>query len=1104
MPQIHRFPEAERLLPRDILRICTIRISAAALLVSLLIWVSGLRAGESEVEKLKQGLQSTEEAVRVEAIKKAKIPAAETGKAAELLVPLLVDKNALVQQSASAALFKLGKGAAPALAVGLQSKEAVVRRESLTLLERIGPADKAILPNLGTLVKDPHLDVRIAVIRLLAKSIPGSADSKELQQPLLQALVDKDWTVRRPAGLALARAGIHAVPGLIEIVENSPVPSARAEAIMALGIIGQTAKLAVKPLIEVIRDPNHSHLHKQALVALANMNPEAGAALVDLLDDRDSGVRIIAINTLTPEQAGTAKATLLKMLRDPSEGVRWASAKALSRNGLGILQDVEPLLKDPKAETRAAAIHALGPLIAAGTLEKMLRDADNVVQQASAESLAKRGSDAFPVLINALRSKDFRAEGAAAKTIVLMPDRADDLIPVLVETLLAKETQDPEAIAKSILRVNRVYGARQLAQQAQVPELIRLLKKAGFLEKEIIEVQELACLALAERGVGAKDALASVTELLKNPKSEVNVLAAAARAVHALGPKDAAHRLAPDLIGRLVHGTHEKSKVLRDEGMSDLMRVGLKNETFEAILAMLALDIDADEANEWIIHHANASNSWNLAGPNMVRVLALFNSRSKLGPRRLTPAAEDALKAHLWRYLQQPLPGKPLGIQPRVIADVGAVLPIDHLAWMTSAYLALDLLKDDPEYKDRTIQGRSAKEYYQEWTLWWREWAKHRALHGLWSEMGFTNHQMFVWPNLLNMVDLASDPTIKQRFRMLADLTMIEEEQISIQGVRAGRRGKNNEVGANLDPWKDLLFGDNPCRFADANINYRAIYWTTSYKLPPAAILLRKLNRPESHYAVTNHHFHGGAVFAFSSPHYILGSQISQPKGSMEFPGAWHRLVFDEQNAVLFPLPQGSRHHVQHRNVYITRTTGSVVPAIDFTAALQVAEKDGWIFLSNGPAYAGIYVDGGYLLERSGRQGQGRQNCDAIFPKSPPSYVVLHAGDVQKFGSFEKFQDAILKAPLKITDESLRYTGPDVPPIEFYRDPAKAPLIDGAPQPLRSATKTYDSPYLLGEVGQARITVRVGPYSAVYDFETNAIIEINKNEKEPRGTPGMF
>jgi len=1002
----------------------------------------------------------------------------------DILVPTLTDSDESVRKAAISAVTRIGPAAIPALTGLTENKNAEVRVAALNVLTQLGPADKATLSSLRKLMKDPQPEVRAAAIRWLVRSIPPGPEAKEFMEPLAPVLSDKDWHTRRSASLALGKAGAIAVDALIALVENSDNPTARAEAILALGTIGPGAKGAIKPLIEVLRDPTQGHLHIQVMASLAKMNPDAGVALVGLLNDRDTNVRVLAINALAPEQARTAKDTLVKMLRDPSDEIRWASAKALTR--LGVFADVEPLLNDPKAEVRTAAVWAVGSIATPVVLSKALRDDEPSVRRAAAMALAKRGSDAYPVLTEALRSKNFRGETGAANAMALMVDRADDLIPVLVETLLTKECQAPDALAKTILVVNPILGARELSSKTQVADLLRLTKKAGILEEEIAEVQELACRALAERGAGATEALPRLREMIKNPKTELNALAAAARALHAIAPKESAYLLAPDLVSRLVLATHAKSKSLREDGMNDLMQVGLKSETFEAILAMLSTNLGTEEPNAWIIHHADATQSWNLAGPNMVRVLALFHGRSKLGPRRLTPAAEEALKAHLWRYVQQPV-GK--GIQPRPLAEVGAILPIDQLPWLTSAYLALEILKDDPEYKDRKVLGRTPLDLYQEWTVWWREWAKNRAMNGLWSEMGLNSHQAFIWPNLLNMVDLAGDPTVKQRFQMLLDLTMIEEEQISLQGVRAGRRGKKNEVGSNLDPWRDLLFGETPRLFSDANINYRGIYLTTTYKLPTAAILLRKLNRPDSHYAITNRHFHGGAVFAFATPHYALGCQFSQAKGTSEFPGAWHRLIFDDMNAVLFPLMDGGRHHVQHKSVYLARIAGVELPVAEFTAALKVVERGGWIFLSNGPAYAGIHVTGGYQLSRSGRKDMGRQHCDSVTAKAAQSFVVLQAGDVSSFGSFEKFQDAILKAPLRVTDTSIHFTGPNAPAIELFRDAARATTIDGIPQLLRSPTKCYDSPYLQGDVGQSRITVRFGPFSAVYDFDKNTVVE---------------
>src|SRR5471030_2928600 len=91
--------------------------------VVILVLAGDAHADDVEIEKLKQGLQSPHETARIEAIKKLKIPATEAGKAAEVLVPLLADKSAQVQQAASVALVKFGKGAVPALALALQDRK---------------------------------------------------------------------------------------------------------------------------------------------------------------------------------------------------------------------------------------------------------------------------------------------------------------------------------------------------------------------------------------------------------------------------------------------------------------------------------------------------------------------------------------------------------------------------------------------------------------------------------------------------------------------------------------------------------------------------------------------------------------------------------------------------------------------------------------------------------------------------------------------------------------------------------------------------------------------------------------------------------------------
>ena len=396
--------------------------------------------------------------------------------------------------------------------------------------------------------------------------------------------------------------------------------------------------------------------------------------------------------------------------------------------------------------------------------------------------------------------------------------------------------------------------------------------------------------------------------------------------------------------------------------------------------------------------------------------------------------------------------------------------------------------------------------------MWWRAWAKERALAGLSSEMGLGVDQVIDWPCLLNLYDCASDAVVKQRIKMLLDLSAIEEEQVSLYGIRAGRRGKQDSVGCGLDPWKDVLQGEilrgsaNPGPFSAASSGPQ----TTSFRprpfsfassigpwrimpsriaiLPAAAFwpTSRRTTFSAARYPGEGRRTEdGGRTKNPLSPFRPASSVLR----SMEAPGNWHRLIFDDMNAVFFPFLTGDRQHVQYQNVYISCWAGSesAKQTIEFTPELKVVERSGWLFLTNGPAFAGIQIQGGYNLGTTDRKIPGRPSLSAITFKDAQALVVLQAGDVAKFGSFEKFQEAVVKAPLQFADASVKYSGPQAPAIEFFRDPAKTPSIEGKKD---NPGMVYDSPYLQGRTGNHQVTVRFGSYAATYDFETNQVHEL--------------
>lgn len=1011
--------------------------------------------------------------------------ASDGGEVIAPLVVLLRDTQAEVRVAAGQSLARVARNPRTPLAATVQNtifgelhkiKDADARVAMLSVVGDLGPPSPEARAEFTKLFKDTHPEVRSAILRMWLRTVPPVPETKAYLEPVVTALFDRDLQTRRAAAQGLARLGSEGMALLLDVIENGDHPFARAEAVFALGALGANAKPALKQILTAARDPN-LHVRIRATNLLNDLDPDA---IAELLDDPDNGVRVTALLQIQREPARKAKAAIVKLLSHRDDEIRTVTARTAVRLGVLMVADVDHLLTDKDAKVRRAALQALDGQTTPALLKKYLGDEAAEVREVVSAALAKHGPSGYGLIAEALGAEDFRVQKTAANAIAPIVERADDLIPMLVDGLLSKEPGEWQG--RAILRVNPALGARELARRARPTTLVSLLKNASP------ENQTLACLAIAERNDRGDEAMAQLVDLVKNPKTEVNVLAAATRALHLAGARDVVAQVAPDLTARLVAGTHEKSKRLRDDILIEQAGRWPGNP-LDCVLAALQLGDFTDDANEWIIHHASINNTLGWISPNFVRVLGLFHSGNKRFRGRLSADAEIALKDHFWRFFHEAAPGRGPGVLPPSPDDIKVTLPIDRLVWATSAYLALDVLKDDPAYKDRRIQSRTVTELYDEWTLWWRDWAKHRATNGLWSEMGLASHQINIWPCMLNMIDCASDSVVKQRFKMLLDITAIEEEQISIQGTRGGRRGKKAGLGCGIDQWKDLLYGEAPRRFGEECANFNGIVWTTSYQMPTAAILLRKLDRPVSHYTVANQHFFNGSVFAFSAPNYLLASQLSQPNGSMEFPGAWQRLVFDDMNAIFFPHYVGSRRHVQHRNVYIMRSIrgDGERQAIDYTANLNVVERDGWFFASNGPAFAAIHVVGGYELEKSERKAIDAQRFNSLVLKDPQATVLLHAGDTLTFGSFEKFQAAIMKAPLKITDESLHYTGPKMVAIEFARNSDKLPVVDGEPYTYRSTTHVFDSPYLEATVGSTQVSVRVGTYAVVYDFEKNVI-----------------
>jgi HEAT repeat protein len=193
-------------------------------------------------------------------------------------------------------------------------------------------------------------------------------------EPLVRALNDDYWIVRRGAGDALSKIGYPAVPSLIKMLENVE-EDVRRETERALVLIGEPA---VRPLLDALIHEN-AQVRKRSVQTLGLLqSPEALPAIISALKDSDPLVRQEAALSLAGYADPVSVTPLIELLKDEHGYVRMAAVETLCIIGQ---EAIDPL------------IHALG-------------DGDEQLRQRSSFALVTIGSPAVDRLIDSMQSEN--------------------------------------------------------------------------------------------------------------------------------------------------------------------------------------------------------------------------------------------------------------------------------------------------------------------------------------------------------------------------------------------------------------------------------------------------------------------------------------------------------------------------------------------------------------------------------------------------------------------------------------------------------------------------------------------------------------------------
>lgn len=272
--------------------------------------------------------------------------------------------------------------AVPSLLDALQGEYFTVRSRAAFALGKIGDL-KAIQPLLHTL-KDQESEVRIAAclalgffkdpstfdeitnvllddpileVRQAAAQALGNTQHPAALPYLMEALHDSFWWYEREYAakdllFAIEKIGVAAVPPLIEALGDKE-GTVRKFAALLLGKLGDIR--AIEPLSMALYDMHHE-VGKTAAESLAHFGAPAVDVLIEALDHPEMWIRIHAVEALSRIRDSRVAPILLHMLNDPEREV-----KKQAILGLGNLKDRRalPALQEFLANRADRELHAL-------------------------------------------------------------------------------------------------------------------------------------------------------------------------------------------------------------------------------------------------------------------------------------------------------------------------------------------------------------------------------------------------------------------------------------------------------------------------------------------------------------------------------------------------------------------------------------------------------------------------------------------------------------------------------------------------------------------------------------------------------------------------
>jgi HEAT repeat protein len=359
----------------------------------------------------------------------------------------LADTSWNVRKAAAGALKRIGNPALANLKAAINHASENVRYWTTRILASMG--NEALSPLIEAL-EDPNQEIRI-----FAATALGDTEDKRSVYPLINALKDREWLVRKSAADSLMKIGLMHIEILVKSM-NDPNPDIR---YWVERIIGEIGDKAIKPLIDVLRNDRNREMRFFAAFGLSAIGDKTAVpALIDALStDVNDWVRKYSAQALGRINDPRGIKALIEALgRERGDISEWI-VNVLSKLENPPVDLIAKRMREGTVQTMIYCIDCLGKIKHKDTVKHLiskLNTEDETIVPAVTRAFVETGPGAIPELVKALEDENWAVRKNSADILSMLGESAEEAL----NQALVKEDKNLRYWATSALRKLKKKG----------------------------------------------------------------------------------------------------------------------------------------------------------------------------------------------------------------------------------------------------------------------------------------------------------------------------------------------------------------------------------------------------------------------------------------------------------------------------------------------------------------------------------------------------------------------------------------------------------------------------------------------------------------------